>query len=63
MKIVIGKDGCSPGADKILLGTFNPPPNLLTPLQYQYFKTFNRKTKLDQQAHQKQLILMTAKKN
>ena len=52
MKIIIGKDGCSPGADEILLGTFKPPLNLLTPLQSQYFKNLQYKKKLNQQAHQ-----------
>ena len=46
MKIIIGKDGCSPGADEILLGTFKPPLNLLTPLQSQYFKHLQWKNKI-----------------
>ena len=46
MKIIIGKDGCSPGADEILLGTFKPPLNLLTPLQSQYFKNLQWKNKI-----------------
>ena len=33
MKNIIGNDGCSSGVDEILMGTFKPPPNLLTPLQ------------------------------
>ena len=37
MNNIIGNDGCSIGVDKILMGTFNPPPNLLTPLQVNYF--------------------------
>ena len=30
---LIGKDGCSPGADSILNESFDPPKYLLTPLQ------------------------------
>ena len=41
----MNKDGCSPGADEILSGTFNPPLNLLTPLQVQYFKNLKWKYK------------------
>ena len=63
MKSIIGKYGCSPGADEILLGTFKPPLNLFTPLQTQYFKNLQWKTTVDQQAHQKQSKLMTSKKD
>ena len=46
MKSIIGKDGCSPGADEILLGTFKTPLNLLTPLQTQYFKNLQWENKI-----------------
>ena len=46
MKNIIGKDGCSPGADEILKGTFKPPPNLLTPLQVNYFHNLQWKNKI-----------------
>ena len=43
---IIGKDGCSSGADEILSGTFISPPNLLTPLQEQYFKHLQWKNRI-----------------
>ena len=46
MKGIIGKDGCSPDADEILLGTFKTPLNLLTPLQTQYFKNLQWENKI-----------------
>ena len=46
MKSIIGKDGCSAGADEILLGAFKPPPNLLTLLQTQYFQNLQWKNKI-----------------
>ena len=36
MRSNIGNDGYSLGADEIMIRTFNPSPNLLTPLQVQY---------------------------
>ena len=46
MKNIIGNDGCSPDADEILMGTFNPHPNLLTPLQVQYFNNLQCKNRI-----------------
>ena len=46
MEMIIGKDRYSSGADEILLGTFKPPLNLLTPLQSQYFKNLQWKNKI-----------------
>ena len=46
MKGIIGKDGCSPGVDKILLGTLKIPLNLLTSFQTQYFKELQWKNKI-----------------
>ena len=45
LKVLIGKDGCFPGADEILRGAFEPPKNLLTPLQSQYFTNLQWKNK------------------
>ena len=46
MKNIIGNDGCSPDADEILMGTFNHHPNLLTPLQVQYFNNLQCKNRI-----------------
>ena len=46
MKNIIDKDGCFPGADEILTGTFKPPPNILTPLQVNYFHNLQWKNKI-----------------
>ena len=44
---LIGRDGCSAGADSVLDGTANTSHMKLTPLQQTYFPAFNtRKTKI-----------------
>ena len=46
MKNIIGNDGCSSGVDEILMETFKPPPNLLTPPQVKYFHNLQLKNKI-----------------
>lgn len=42
---LIGKDGCAPGADTILNGSYNSLENKLSPLQIVYFKNLQWKKK------------------
>ena len=46
MKNIIGNDGCSSGVDEILMETFKPPPNLLTPPQVKYFHNLQWENKI-----------------
>ena len=42
---LIGKDGCAPGVDKIIDGTYDQPIDKISPLQLEYFKNLQWKSK------------------
>ena len=47
---IVGKDEYAPGANNVLNGTYDPPTENVSSLQIAYFKNFQWKTNINQNA-------------